>query len=145
MSEQENICSTSEDELTRYNISRPETQILKESLARELDTANNMVSMRDRITSLESQLASALAVIAKKDELISQCIENNLHLADGDNCTLKLVKEALAIKPGDVTLVEYAEMYNFGGANAGINYKNDLRKGDIVDGTKLYAIQKKEG
>lgn len=111
-----------------------------------INTVNDAITegkiVQDRITSLESQLASALAANQVMREALTKIasLSQDTDLLWWQNDA----RAALAIKPGDVTLVEYAEMYNFGDGNAGINYKNDLRKGDIVDGTKLYAIQTKE-
>ncbi len=92
----------------------------------------------------DKRIADLLALVAKKDALISQCIEENGYLADGDNCTLKPIIDALAITADGFKLVEYAEIWNHGDGKAGIKYKNDLRKGDMIHGTKLYTIKQKE-
>jgi len=79
------------------------------------------------------------AVITKKDELISECIEDNLHLADGDVCTLKLAKDALAIQPCDYNLVQVGYVDSTTRPDAYIEFIDSVPD----DGTKLYMVKKK--
>lgn len=35
--------------------------------------------------------------LEEKDRLMSECLEEHCHLADGDDCTLKKIKDALEV------------------------------------------------
>lgn len=102
----------------------------------------NEQSYVTRITSLESQLADALAVIAKKDEALIIATTHmemySLQISHAND--YKKITEAIDLNLGDVTLVEVGTVKEIGGSIiASSNIANNVKIG-----TKLYKIQTKE-
>lgn len=104
-----------------------------------------------RITSLESQLASALAanqVMRDALQVFAKCVEQiDSEEDDEEYAKFRLLiknyrhaQSALAIKPGDIALVEVGNVC-FEDTLVGV----DLTNANIKHGDKVYALQKKEG
>jgi hypothetical protein len=78
--------------------------IVKEGEMRsEIETLKNVVRMQertiDRLRNDHKESLDALQGLADRiillENAIVQTLEENSHLADGDNCTLKILKDAL--------------------------------------------------
>ena len=86
------VTATSLDDGHRFTYTETFTQSEADAIAESMDKrmmAKVMPIQRmDETTRLREQLAIALAGI-------NETIEDNLHLADGDNCTLIKLKQAL--------------------------------------------------
>ncbi len=80
------------------------------------------------------RIADLLGLVAKKDVLIRQCIEENGYLADGDNCTLKPIIDALVLTVDDVELVEVGKVQEVGGSLFASQYSpnNGVKVGDML-------------
>jgi hypothetical protein len=94
----------------------------------------------------DKRIQQLLALVEKKNEALmlqaSHMEMYSLQISHANDYAK--ITSAIDLEPEDVELVEYAEMWNHGEGRTGIQYKNDLRKGDIIDGEKLYKIQMKE-
>lgn len=72
---------------------RAEVASLKEELARQKACNQDMVVT---VHSLTQQLAAANGMVERMRDAIQQTLDENGHLADGDTCTLILLKRALS-------------------------------------------------
>lgn len=101
-------------------------------------------TQKDRIASLESQLADALAVIAKKDKaLIKACelIEKfSLQVYNGSDCLM--VYDAVELQPADVDLVESGYLDEFD--NFEKSLKPWMQEEPNVNWQPVYTIKTKE-
>jgi hypothetical protein len=62
----------------------------------EKSQREDSLDLRLRVTKLESELKFAAIQIAELRHHIRQTIMENLHLSDGDDCTLKGLKDAIS-------------------------------------------------
>lgn len=92
------------------------------------------------LTAQDQTITDLLALIEAQRELMNKCVENNSHLADGENFSLIDIKNALNLKPGDVSLQEVGEVVDWPNDQApkGVTFDNTLDAG-----TKLYALIRK--
>jgi hypothetical protein len=91
-------------------------------------------------TTLRSQVESLLAVVAAKDEAFRHAYDI-LRNEDNSMMTLRVIREARALKPSDVELVEVAAV---DAMETGVEW-NPIALGDVKSGGKLYVLKKKEG
>lgn len=128
---------------------RPDGEYLYDSTKAHWETWCECQKLNDaRITSLESHNRELLAVIAAKDEALQEVInvfETPDHPGICDTVWVTgnrpetlydCARDALAIKPGDIALIEVAD--NDCGSIRWTNEKWPHK-------CKLYALQKKEG
>jgi hypothetical protein len=110
-----------------------------------------------RITSLESHnrellavnqvLREALQKISDMDygepDRMKKCKHEKYHWEECEQCIIEVADAALAIKPGDIALVEVgSHTINRSSCRAATTINDTL----LPDGkSKLYALQKKEG
>ena len=82
----------------------PHFQQIKADEARffaEKSQREDSLDLRLRVTKLEQALIFASIEIAELRHQIREIIMENLHLADGDNCTLKRLKDAISFELED--------------------------------------------
>lgn len=112
---------------------------LKEMQKQSNDNHQSLASKQAYINALESHNRELLAVIAAKDEALRMAISHIQHIG-----TDASIEQALALKPGDIALVEVGSVdCQF---VDGIGEHHVAEFCHLPEGvTKLYVLQKKEG